>query len=951
MAEVDGQPTFGAELKACDGFKPASAWVGHGIAWLDDIQQFYRERSLIEKEYSAKLSALAKKYFDKKNKKSSQLSVGDTPSMTPGSLESASLTTWSTQLTTLESRAAEHDKYGSLLVTQVAEPLKYYGARFEELRKRHVEYADKLATERDSTYGELRKVKGKYDAVCQEVEARRKKSESHHDKAKAQSAYQQQIYEMNNAKNSYLISINVTNKQKEQYYHEYVPEVMDSLQDLSEFRTVKLNALWDAASKLEATLLHDSHEMLNHLSQEIARNSPHLDSLMYMQHNMGTFIEPPDKEFEPSPVWHDEPTMVVDETAKIYLRNVLSKSKSQLGELRREVDKKRRDFDAVKILKQRVREGTEKKDELEVLRSMFALQEDLHSVDRQRLTAEVETCTITAVVGDVTLGAKNHNFKGQTFKIPTNCDLCGERIWGLSAKGFDCRDCGYTCHSKCEMKVPADCPGEQSKEERKKLKAERQEAANRLVVRDLAAPAHVAELPNLSRSNTMTSLSSLSARRSFSGHATPADLDTVGESSSPPVPAGRPSISPSASGATTTTRKRMVAPPPTVYVSQLPGGGGGGALNGSGDNEEKKKGKMLYSFDANNDGELTVSEGRDVVLLEPDDGSGWVKVRAGYKEGIVPASYVDFTASAPGPPPPPARPESTYSSNSATSSAAPSTAAGAKKKGPVVAPRRGARKLKYVEALYDYAAQGADEHSMVEGERFVLLKEDPGDGWAEVEKAGVRGSVPASYVQILLQIPSHVPVHLTISLKIEPQTLRIGIRQRRKDADNGIGGPVAVVKDDVDVRAAHDVGEVGGGKNARYEMRFEFVTTNHYAVLASCYAALILADDGVDITAEQVQNLIRTAGLQDVEPIWTAIFSKALEAKDVKLQALVKIYRTKNGCIAGVHDVEPIWTTIFAKALEGKDLQDLLVNVGLGGGAAAAAGDAAPAEEQKEIFL
>jgi formin-binding protein 1 len=61
--------------------------VANGIAWLDDIQQFYRERSVIEKEYSAKLSALAKKYYEKKAKKSSSLSVGDTPAMTPGSLE------------------------------------------------------------------------------------------------------------------------------------------------------------------------------------------------------------------------------------------------------------------------------------------------------------------------------------------------------------------------------------------------------------------------------------------------------------------------------------------------------------------------------------------------------------------------------------------------------------------------------------------------------------------------------------------------------------------------------------------------------------------------------------------------------------------------------------------------------------------------------------------------
>jgi len=64
-----------------------NAWVLGGIAWLDDVQAFYRERSAIEKEYSQKLNALAKKYFDKKIRKQSSLSVGDTPTVTPGSLE------------------------------------------------------------------------------------------------------------------------------------------------------------------------------------------------------------------------------------------------------------------------------------------------------------------------------------------------------------------------------------------------------------------------------------------------------------------------------------------------------------------------------------------------------------------------------------------------------------------------------------------------------------------------------------------------------------------------------------------------------------------------------------------------------------------------------------------------------------------------------------------------
>ncbi|CAO2658750.1 Nn.00g064730.m01.CDS01 [Neocucurbitaria sp. VM-36] len=90
--------------------------------------------------------------------------------------------------------------------------------------------------------------------------------------------------------------------------------------------------------------------------------------------------------------------------------------------------------------------------------------------------------------------------------------------------------------------------------------------------------------------------------------------------------------------------------------------------------------------------------------------------------------------------------------------------------------------------------------------------------------------------------------------------------------------------------------------------------------LATSYAALILADDGVDITADKLQSLIKAAKIEEVEPIWT---------------------------------------TLFAKALEGKDVKDLLLNVGSGGGAAAApaggaggaaaaGGDAAPAEEEKE---
>jgi len=85
--------------------------------------------------------------------------------------------------------------------------------------------------------------------------------------------------------------------------------------------------------------------------------------------------------------------------------------------------------------------------------------------------------------------------------------------------------------------------------------------------------------------------------------------------------------------------------------------------------------------------------------------------------------------------------------------------------------------------------------------------------------------------------------------------------------------------------------------------------------LAPTYAALILADDQIEITADKIQTLINAAGVE----------------------------------------YEAIWATLLAKALEGKDVKQLLSNVGTGGGAPATAVPAggapaaiAAAEEKKE---
>lgn len=486
--------------------------------------------------------------------------------------------------------------------------------------------------------------------------------------------------------------------------------------------------------------------MLN-LLNEIPRNAPHLDSQMFLRHNVTQTQEPPNMAFEASPIWHDDDLIVTDEAAKVFLRNLLSKSKTQVRELRVEADKHKREVDSSRRNRERARQGQDGLSEVDVVRTLFHQQEAFHEIDRKRVAAEVETSTIMAVVGDLSVGAQNHNFKSQTFKIPTNCDLCGERIWGLSAKGFDCRDCGYTCHSKCEMKVPAECPGEQSKEDKKRLKAERQEQASSMPALDLNASTTSSAAPSLTRKGTMNSLSSgfaANANRSVSNVTSQPASGAETPTSPAPVPVeSKPA-----------PVRRVLAPPPAQYISPPP-------VEPTAKPSESR-GRMLYPYQAQGDDEVTVQEGDTVVIVEPDgkscysihrirtsyrltpiDGSGWMQVRTGGQTGLVPASYVE-AAPAPAQSPVPSindRRNSIYSNSSASAPQA------GKRVGPAVAPRRGAKKLQYVEAMYDYNARSDMEWDMVGGDRFVLVNRDSGDGWADVERGGVTKSVPANYIQ------------------------------------------------------------------------------------------------------------------------------------------------------------------------------------------------------------
>merc|ERR1712117_269991 len=91
----------------------------------------------------------------------------------------------------------------------------------------------------------------------------------------------------------------------------------------------------------------------------------------------------------------------------------------------------------------------------------------------------------------------------------------------------------------------------------------------------------------------------------------------------------------------------------------------------------------------------------------------------------------------------------------------------------------------------------------------------------------------------------------------------------------------------------------------------DFLTKIKMSELACTYAALILQDEGLEISADNIQKIIKASGVS----------------------------------------VEPFWPGLFASALSSCDVGELITNIGSGmgsGGAAAAAAGGAAAEEKAE---
>ncbi|KAF9573211.1 hypothetical protein EC968_008849 [Mortierella alpina] len=593
-----------------------------GIAFLNEFRDFCKERANIERDYAHRIETLVRKYQHKKEKKTNQNGVPASP-IEPDfesgfADETTSSKAWTSILNDTEALSRDRQIYAEALISRVYDPLKVLATKKDDARKRHVQFAQKLLSERDKSAQERDKAKSRYDTSCEEVENSKQKQERAYDEKnqeRLKRSYYQDILDMNNNKN---------------------------MQALDESRIEGLKGVWEGYIGLESKLVADAQVHLDSMLHAVRAIDASIDSAVFVRTHKTPWTAPADQPFESSSTFNDTEELVVDDNARVFLSNKLMKLRRKQAQTTVDINTRVKDLEGLSNLKEAYRGNASLGDPEEVQENILETSRSITLLQTMSALYETEINAIVQTMGETGVQNQPHDFKAASFTIPTSCDYCQSTIWGIAKQGFTCRDCGYNCHSKCEMKVPPNCSN---------VKGGAKAQRNSVII----------------PSSTFSTMSSL-----------PADL----------APPATP-ISELSKRASTSFRESASS----SSVNQV-------------------QAHVIYDYEATSPGELTVTAGDVVTVVEGDDGSGWVTCqKSGSVSGLVPAAYIEI--------------EQFYE---AASEAAP---------------------LQQVRVLYDYDAQSDLELTIKQGDVLVLTSTDCSEGWWEGTLRGVTAQFPASYVELI----------------------------------------------------------------------------------------------------------------------------------------------------------------------------------------------------------
>jgi len=205
---------------------------------------------------------------------------------------------------------------------------------------------------------------------------------------------------------------------------------------------------------------------VNEKNDEIIRSLDSInvakDTKVYIRCYAKEWTRPESIKFIPTTHWEDKEELVIDGPTSVVLKNMVQKGKERLQKIDLGINSKTSEYQKFEMICNSCNSSSNNtNNDIDVIRNKKNdIMQNIIMANNIKLICEVQINEISKYIDNEPKVERQHLFKPKKIINPTVCDYCNEKLWG---KAYICKLCTFSCHIKCELKVPVECKGVKTK--------------------------------------------------------------------------------------------------------------------------------------------------------------------------------------------------------------------------------------------------------------------------------------------------------------------------------------------------------------------------------------------------------------------------------------------------------------------------------------------------------
>ncbi|XP_048368211.1 formin-binding protein 1 [Sphaerodactylus townsendi] len=284
--------SWGAELwDQFDNLEKHTQW---GIDVLEKYIKFVKERTEIEINYAKQLRNLSKKYQPKKNSKEED------------EYKYSSCKAFLATLNEMNDYAGQHEVVSENMTSQITTELARYVQELKQERKLHFHDGRKAQQHIETCWKQLESSKRRFERDCKEADRAQQYFEKMDadinvtkadvEKARQQAQLRQQMAE--DSKAEYSSMLQKFNHEQHEHYHTHIPNIFQKIQEMEEKRIVRVGESMKSFAEVDRQVVPIIGKCLDEITRAAESINQKADSQLVIEAFKSGFEPPGDVDFE-----------------------------------------------------------------------------------------------------------------------------------------------------------------------------------------------------------------------------------------------------------------------------------------------------------------------------------------------------------------------------------------------------------------------------------------------------------------------------------------------------------------------------------------------------------------------------------------------------------------------------------------------------------------------------